>query len=181
MKSLSKIVTVLGLSVLVTSCADTNSPNYQYFPDMYQSVGYETYSESAAFANGKEAQLVPAGTIKRGFNSYDYPNTIEGYDLAKANSKSPLDSIAKNSEKGGQLYNIYCAICHGEKGDGQGLLVKREKFLGIPNYADREITEGSVYHVVTYGLNAMGSHANQMTQEERWMVSAYVMKLKSEL
>ena len=181
MKSLNKIIIVLGISALVSSCFDKNSPNYQYFPDMYESVGYETYSESSAFANGKEAQMVPKGAIARGFESYDYPNTNEGYEMAKANSKSPLDSIAKNSDKGAQLFGIYCAICHGDAGDGQGKLVKREKFLGIPNYADREITEGSVYHVVTYGLNAMGSHANQMTQEERWMVSSYVMKLKSEL
>ncbi|WP_432672080.1 c-type cytochrome [Flavobacterium sp. SM2513] len=181
MKSLSKIIIVLGLATLVTSCSDKNSPNYQYFPDMYEAVGYETYAESNAFANGKEAQLVPDGAIKRGFTPDEYPNTNEGYLMAKANSKSPLDSLAKNSDKGAQLYGIYCAICHGEKGDGQGKLVKREKFLGIPNYADRDITEGSVFHVVTYGLNAMGSHANQLTQEERWMVASYVMKLKSEL
>jgi hypothetical protein len=30
---------------------------------MYESIGYETYSESNAFKNGKEGQL-PAGTIK---------------------------------------------------------------------------------------------------------------------
>ena len=181
MKSLSKIVIVLGMSALVTSCYDKSNPNYQYFPDMYESVGYETYSESNAFANGKEGQNVPDGAIKRGFDSYEYKNTNEGYDLAKANSKSPLDSISRNSDKGAQLYGIYCAICHGDKGDGQGGLVKKEKFLGVPSYADRDITEGSTFHVVTYGLNSMGSHANQLTQHERWMVSSYVMKLKSEL
>jgi len=61
-------------------------------------------------------------------------------------------------EKGKALYNIYCAICHGDSGDGKGNLVKKEKFLGVPSYADRDITEGSIYHVITYGMNAMGSH-----------------------
>ena len=181
MKSLSKIVIVLGLSALVTSCADKSSPNYQYFPDMYESVGYETYVESPAFANGKSAQMIPNGAVKRGFEPYEYPNTNEGYLLAKSNLKSPLDSLSNNSKKAAELYTIYCAICHGDKGDGQGGLVKKEKFLGVPSYADRDITEGSTFHVVTYGMNAMGSHANQLTQEERWMVSSYVMKLKSEL
>ena len=148
---------------------------------MYESVGYETYSESNAFKNGKEGQLPAKGSIPRGFEPYEYENTTAGYELAKANLKSPLDSIARNSDKGAKLFAIYCAICHGEKGDGKGNLVKREKFLGVPSYADRVITEGSVFHVETYGLNAMGSHANQLTQEERWMVAAYVMKLKSEL
>ena len=96
-------------------------------------------------------------------------------------TSSPLDSISKNEEKGKELFNIYCAICHGEKGDGKGTLVKREKFLGVPSYADREISSGSIFHVVTYGLNSMGSHANQLSQEERWVVADYVLKLKSEL
>ena len=83
--------------------------------------------------------------------------------------------------KAKQLYTIYCAVCHGDAGDGKGNLVKREKFLGVPSYAERELTEGGIYHVVTHGLNSMGSHKNQLTQTERWMVAAYVLKLKSEL
>lgn len=181
MKSLSKIVIVLGLSALVTSCSDTSRPNYQYFPNMYEPIGYETYAETNAFANGKEGQEVPNGAVKRGFVPYDYPNTTEGYTSARANLISPLDSVAKTSDKGAKLFVIYCSVCHGDKGDGQGILMKREKFLGVPSYAVRDISEGSIFHVVTYGLNAMGSHANQLSQEERWMVASYVMKLKSEL
>jgi mono/diheme cytochrome c family protein len=149
---------------------------------MYESVAYETYSQSDAFhRGGVEAQLPPAGTIKRGFEPYEYPNTTAGYEAAKANLKSPLDSLSFDAEKAKPLFDIYCAICHGEKGDGKGQLVKNEKFLGVPNYKDRVITVGSVFHVETYGLNAMGSYANQLSQKERWMVAEYVMKLKSEL
>ena len=83
--------------------------------------------------------------------------------------------------KGKELYNIYCAVCHGSKGDGQGILMKREKFLGIPSYADREITEGSTYHVLMYGKNLMGSHASQVNAEERWQISQYVMSLREKL
>ncbi len=148
---------------------------------MYESVSYETYSEHEAFEGGKEGQIPAEGSIKRGFVPYEIPNTNEGYALAKETLKTPLDSISINPEKGKELFNIYCAICHGDKGDGKGTLVKREKFLGVPSYKDREITEGSIYHVVTYGLNSMGSHANQLSQEERWQVTDYVLKLKSEL
>lgn len=172
---------LLGLSALATSCFNKERPNYQYFPNMYESVAYETYSESAAFDNGKEGQMLPAGAIKRGYTPYEYPNTPEGYAAAKANSKSPLDSTQVDMEKAKFLFDTYCAICHGEKGDGKGNLVKREKFLGVPNYAERDITTGSVFHVATYGLNAMGSHANQLNTQERWLVATYVMKLKSEL
>jgi len=166
---------------MATSCFDKAKPNYQFFPNMYEAVSYETYSEHNVFKGGVEAQLPAKGSIKRGFVPYEIPNTSEGYAYAKANLKSPLDSLSLNPEKGKELYTIYCAICHGEKGDGKGNLVVKEKFLGVPNYKDREITEGSVFHVITYGLNSMGSHANQLSQQERWQVTDYVLKLKSGL
>ena len=112
---------------------------------------------------------------------YEYENSTEGYELAKANLKSPLDSIQKDIVKGQELYEIYCISCHGASGNGKGKLVEREKFLGVPSYADRPITEGSIFHVITYGLNSMGSHANQLDAKERWLVADYVLKLKSEL
>lgn len=185
MKSVLNILTLVGASLLMTSCFDKSAPNYQFFPNMYEPVSYETYGESAVFNSptgekGKEGQIPATGTIKRGFVPYEIPNTPEGYIASKANV-SPLSADQIDAEKGKELFNIYCAICHGEGGDGKGNLVKREKFLGVPSYKDRVITTGSVFHVATYGLNAMGSHANQLSKEERWQVADYVMKLKSEL
>lgn len=174
------LTALMGLSSLLFSCQDTTKPNYQFFPNMYESVAYETYSESNAFKNGKEGQLPAQGSIKRGFVPYELPNTPAGYEASKGNV-SPLATSAENAEKGKELYNIYCISCHGDKGDGKGKLVQREKFLGVPSYKDRAITVGSVFHVETYGLNAMGSHANQLTKKERWQVAEYVMGLKSEL
>ncbi len=181
MKRIYLIIAILMIGFLATSCFNKEKPNYQLFPDMYHAVGYETYSESSAFNDSVEAQVPVAGTVKRGFVPYEYPNTPEGYAAAKASLKSPLAPAEVNLEKGKELFAIYCAVCHGDTGNGKGNLVNREKFLGVPNYKDREITEGSIYHVVTYGLNAMGSHANQLSQSERWQVAAYVLKLKSEL
>ena len=181
MKSLYKIVAVVGLSFMATSCFDKAKPNYQFFPNMYEAVSYETYSEHDVFKGGVEAQVPAKGSIKRGFVPYEIPNTPEGYALAKATLKSPLDPTTINQDKAKDLYTVYCAICHGEKGDGKGNLVVKEKFLGVPNYKDREITDGSIFNVITYGLNSMGSHANQLSQEERWMVADYVLKLKAGL
>lgn len=166
---------------MATSCFDKAKPNYQFFPNMYEAVSYETYSEHNVFKGGVEAQIPAKGSIKRGFVPYEIPNTPEGYALAKATLKSPLDSLSINQDKAKELYTIYCGICHGDKGDGKGNLVVKEKFLGVPNYKDREITEGSIFHVITYGLNSMGSHANQLSQQERWQVTDYVLKLKAGL
>jgi mono/diheme cytochrome c family protein len=182
MKTIYKITILLGLSALVTSCHDNLKPNYQYMPNMYEPVSYNTYSESSAFKNGKEGQLPAEGSLNRGFEVYEYENSTAGYDLAKANLKSPLDSLStEDMDKAKGLYEIYCAICHGNAGNGQGKLVTQGKFLGIPSYKDRVITTGSVFHVQTYGLNAMGAYSNQLNAHERWLVATYVMKLKSEL
>jgi hypothetical protein len=60
-----KITLLFGITILVASCHNNSAPNYQYFPNMYESIGYETYSESKAFKNGKEGQLLPQGLLKR--------------------------------------------------------------------------------------------------------------------
>ncbi|MDI1316071.1 cytochrome c [Flavobacterium sp.] len=186
MKSLFKIAFVFGVIVSLSSCKNDLKPNYQYMPNMYESVAYETYSESEAFNSpsglkGKEGQLPPSGAIKRGFVPYEIANTTEGYNFSKTVVKSPLDSTAVDMKHAEELFVIYCAICHGTAGNGKGKLVTQEKLLGIPSYADRQVSIGSIYHVQTYGLNSMGSYANQLSQTERWMIAAYVLELKSKL
>ena len=182
MKSLIKILVIAVIFVAV-SCKKDTAPNYQYMPNMYESVGYETYAESNAFANGVEAQIPAQGSIPRGFVPFDIDNSTEGYELAKATLMNPLDSIKVDFERGKELYDIYCGICHGNKGNGKGKLVEREKILGIPSYDDagRAINAGSIYHTMYYGKNAMGSYANQLNEEERWQVVSYVLKLKADL
>jgi mono/diheme cytochrome c family protein len=173
---------LLGL-ITVISCADNTKPNFQYMPNMYEPVGYETYGEYEVFPGGLEAMLPVEGSIPRGWQPYDYPNTTKGLNEAKASLKNPLEVTEENLADGKELYNIYCSVCHGEKGDGNGILMQREKFLGIPSYADpgRLITEGGTYHVQMYGLNSMGSYASQTNEEERWQITQHVMNLKATL
>jgi len=184
MNSFIKIGLVMSFAVLMASCADDSRPNYQYMPNMYEAVGYETYQKVDFLPGGQEAMLPVEGTISRGWMPYEFENTIEGKELARL-KMSPLDSLQSeaNLAKGGELYGLYCAICHGAKGDGQGWLVKQDKIVGIPSYIDaaRNITVGTTYHVQQYGLNAMGSYASQMNNKEMWQVSEYVMKLKQDL
>lgn len=176
----NSISLLLIFSFLLVSCFDPSKPNFQYFPDMYQSLAYETYAESDAFSNGIEAQIPPDGSIARGWDPYDFEDSNEGYEQAKNQLLSPIEVNEFNTSKGKELYEIYCSICHGDKGDGMGILAQREKFLGIPAYIDRDITPGSIYHVLMYGINAMGSHAGQVNEEERWQITQYVMKLREE-
>ena len=183
MKSIFNIVLILGISISLTSCFDKEKPNYQYMDNMYEPVGYEAYGAYNVFENEQEAKLPAEGTVPRGWAPYDYEDSAEGKANAKANLKNPIAYSDDNLSSGKQLYTIYCAICHGDKGDGKGTLAKREKILGIPSYNDqgRAITDGDVYHVMYYGLNTMGSYAAQTSEEERWQIAHHVMKLKDAL
>ena len=144
---------------------------------------YEAYGKYDVFPEGYEALKPAEGSVARGWLPYDYEDSPEGKASAKTSLTNPLPYTEENYVKGNELYNIYCSICHGVKGDGQGTLAKREKILGVPAYNDegRAITEGSVYHVMYYGISSMGSYASQMTEEELWMVNHYVMSLKDAL
>ncbi len=187
MKNIFKIAIVLIAIVSLGSCKEDKKPNYQYMPNMYESAGYETYGDYEVFetVTGGSSAMKPAkGSISRGWMPYEIENTTEGKEFAKANLKNKLPFTEETEAKGQELYDIYCGICHGKKGDGQGNLAKRDKIAGVPAYNDegRAITEGSVYHVMYYGLNtSMGSYASQMTEEEMWMVDHYVMSLKDKL
>ncbi|MBZ9652319.1 cytochrome c [Psychroflexus sp. CCL10W] len=182
MKSLFSILLIAFCMTLV-SCSDKSQPNYQYFPNMYESIPYDTYGEYPIFPQEQSALTVDEGSISRGFTPYEYEDSSEGYEKAKEELKNEVPYTEENLAEGRQLYTIYCATCHGDKGDGKGYLVEREKILGVPSYDDqgRAITEGSVYHVMWHGINTMGSYASQMDNKELWLVDHYVMQLKDEL
>jgi len=148
--------------------------------DMYNSPSEETYAISEVFSNGMEAQTPVEGTIARGYMPYTYENSVDGYLDAMANLKMPEQYQSDEQLKMGKdLYVKFCSHCHGTKGDGNGILVEREKFLGIPGYDKTrlpDITPGSIYHVIMHGRNFMGSHASQLLEEERWAITSYVWK-----
>ncbi|MDH7445389.1 c-type cytochrome [Aquimarina sp. 2201CG14-23] len=183
MKNSINIIVAAIMMVSIVSCKKDSKPNYQYMPNMYEPVGYETYGNYSVFPGGQEAMLPVEGSIPRGWMPYDYENSTEGYQLAKDSLKNSIRYTKANEESGKALYDIYCAICHGAKGDGKGTLVDREKILGVPSYDDigRAITEGSIYHVMYYGINTMGSYASQTSEHERWQIVQYVQKLKADL
>ncbi len=183
MKNTIKILAVVAVMISIVSCQKDTKPNYQYMPNMYEPVSYETYGEYGIFPGGQEAMQPAQGSIPRGWMPYDFENSQTGYQLAKDSLKNPIKYTKENEETGKALYDIYCAVCHGGKGDGKGILVQREKILGIPSYDDvgRAITEGSIYHVMYYGINSMGSYASQTNEHERWQIVQYVEKLKADL
>jgi mono/diheme cytochrome c family protein len=194
MKKLSKLILPVSAlfagGLFLQSCtSDPLSPGLEYMPDMYRGTAYEAYGESPFSENGSSLKPV-AGTVPR-FNDetlpyyepYQYPNTNEGYEAAGLGLTNPYPATEAILEKGKTVYTNFCIHCHGEKGDGNGTLVQRDKFAGVPSYyseALKALPEGKMYHTIYYGKNMMGSHASQINYAERWAVIQYVQKLRAD-
>ena len=113
---------LLLFSFIFQSCwIDKSKPNYEFMPDMYESLSYEAYSESPIFQDELSARLPVEGTIPRGYSMYEYEDTNKGYDLAKKELTNPYEFSEEDMLKAKELYTVYCGICHGAKGAGQGL------------------------------------------------------------
>ena len=183
MKKLITILTVVLASTTLVSCFDSSKPNYQFMDEMYRSQSYDTYGEYGIFPNQQQAMLPAEGTIPRGWMPYEYENSPDGLARARQELRNPLPVTEANLASGQRMYTINCAVCHGDKGDGNGILSQREKFLGVPSFDDqgRVLTAGSIYHVIMYGMNAMGSYASQTSEQERWQIVMYVENLKASL
>jgi mono/diheme cytochrome c family protein len=183
---------LVGIAMLMSSCTkDPNSPGVEYMPDMYRSPSYETYSTNPVFKDSMTAQLPVAGTITRGewpesgslINAlpYAYPNTLEGYMAAGEELTSPLEKSEENAAEGKVIYEKMCMHCHGKEGAGDGQLIGTGKYPPPPPYnggALKELPEGKMFHTITYGKGLMGSHASQLTKEERWKVIQYIQELQ---
>ncbi len=182
--------TLLG-SMIITSCSNNPlSPGIEYAPDMYRGPASEAYGVNTVFGDSMASRKPVFGTIPR-FNDetlpfyepYAYPNTNEGYEAAGLGLKNPIESSPEVLAKGEKVYTNFCIHCHGEKGDGNGILVQRDKFAGVPSYFGatlKDLPEGKMYHTIYYGKNMMGSHASQINYNERWQVIRWVQKLRAD-
>ena len=191
MKIAYLILATIVSSVALQSCgADGNHPGYEYMPNMYRSPSYDTYTENPIFENGITSQQPVKGSIPRGFIPFEYENSLEDYLRAGNELNNPLELNSQTLEEGKQLYEMFCKHCHGQNGDGKGS-ISHPLYSGVPSYADKlaprrtgasmsELKDGNIYHAITFGLNAMGPHASQLTQEERWKIVHYVNVLQKE-
>ncbi|WP_312310855.1 c-type cytochrome [Empedobacter brevis] len=197
---MKKIALLIGLgSIIITSCSDKKRhASIVYMPDMYYPTAYDPYEKATfGYPHDEENSEVPLMSKNHNMSALEsvegavartdgdilpwtFKNNNAGYAQAKAVTVSPLNAANKTAdlERGKVLYGQNCAVCHGDAGDGQGSIVKSKAYSGVPTYGERDITVGSVYHVIMYGKNAMGSYASQLIPADRWRVAEYVMSLK---
>ncbi len=191
MKKITKafsLIAVVGIvAIAFTACdkKNPNSPGVEFMPDMYRSPSLESNMAYVTLKNGKETgdtmqanRLPVAGTIARGYMPYLYANTPEGYEAAGVNLKSPLENNTANLKEGEVLYGKFCVHCHGAAGEGDGKVGL--KLPGPPPaYSTlKALPEGKMFHSITYGKGLMGSHASQLSKDERWKLVLYIHKLQ---
>lgn len=140
-------------------------------------------------AGNNNAQAIPVN----GKVPYYYGNTPEERLRATAEIiENPFPITASGLARGKDLYVIYCGICHGEKGDGLGYLVRDAnpaagdaggKYPAAPaNFLNADLSvasNGRYYHAIMYGLNMMGAYADKLSYEERWQVIHYIRSLQA--
>lgn len=178
-------VIIIALAVVMDSCSNKR-PGVTYMPDMAYSRAYEAYApNNLAKENIKYVPYPVEGTIRRGdLFPYPLPDDTNGYRLS-AQIKDPLPPLDSSEMKeAARLFNINCAICHGEKMDAQGPLATGGKVPAVANLTTSiylKMPVGTMFHSITYGKNNMGSYASQLTRKQRWMVIQYIKKHQLEV
>lgn len=161
---------------------DPQTPNWDFLPDMQYSPAYGALSANPNFAEGRTWQPSPDGTIARGETRLDYVATPEDAVRAGEELTSPIAmDDATAIPRGATVYRVNCAMCHGPQGHGDGPATKR----GMPpppsllSGKSREMKDGQLMHILTYGQGSMAPFAAQLSLDERWAVIAYVRDMQA--
>jgi len=149
-------------------------------PDMDNQPKARAQSQSDFFYNGSTMQMPVPNTIARGelFEDVVY---YTGKDAEGNFVKTmPVEITDAVLERGRQRFNIYCAPCHTERGNGEGILFTRG---GVPTtsvYDPRllEIEDGHIYDVITNGLGFMAGYKYPIPTDDRWAIVAHVRTLQ---
>ena len=142
-------------------------------------------SDNMAHLSGAASQAGIAVPVN-GSKPYYYADTEDDRNRATAEIiDNPYPISDAEMAKAKELYNVFCGICHGEKGDGAGYLVRDDGgvYPAQPaNFLTDEFvsaSNGRYYHAIMYGKNVMGGYADKLSYEERWQVIHYIRSLQA--
>jgi mono/diheme cytochrome c family protein len=169
--------------------------------DMQDQPRYKPYKKSEFFADGRSSRDLPEGTVARGLLKEDkafYTGKKEGVTNVQAQTTTdstgntvvttfpdavdefPIPVTEELINRGQERYNIYCIVCHGPTGNGDGMIVRRG-FTKPPTYHDDRLRNAPVGHffdVITNGWGRMNGYAAQISVPDRWAIVAYIRALQ---
>jgi mono/diheme cytochrome c family protein len=163
---------VLGVGAMLAGC----------HTDMWRQTKIDPLSENDFFADGQGARPLVPGSIARGHERKDdayYTGAENGHWV----DRLPVALTKKLLLRGQERFNVYCTPCHGQLGDGNGMIAHRGFTLRRPvgNYHTerlRNMPLGHFYDVITNGYGAMYSYAARIEPQDRWAIVAYIRALQ---
>ncbi|HEY1921855.1 MAG TPA: cytochrome c [Tepidisphaeraceae bacterium] len=179
-----RAVITLGISLCASGCWKENMGSQPKAKPMQESV---------FFADGATARPLVEGTVARGdleLDSHLYRGFVNGKPATTfpEHYPTPQDgpfptrgpALRSVLDRGRQQFTIYCSMCHGDAGDGRGIIVERG-FVPPPNYhldRLRVAPVGHVFDVITNGYGAMYSYGDRVSPADRWAIVAYIRTLQ---
>ncbi len=160
---------------------DPTRRNFALFTEMASSRAFESFAPSGELPGGRVLQPLVAGVVPRGAEPFGYGPGPEEAERAGSELTNPFarddDGAAR---RGAQRYRIFCAVCHGPDGAGDGAAVARgmpppPSLLGARALA---LPDGALYHVLTHGQGNMAPSAAELLPEDRWRVVLHLRRLQ---
>jgi len=146
---------------------------------MHDQPKFKPYRGTDFFGDARSARPLPEGTVARGFlreDSHLYRGKVNGAFV----DTFPFPVTEEVLRRGQARYRIFCTPCHGEAGQGEGMVVQRGFRQPSSFHVDRLRQErpGYFYDVITNGFGAMSDYSAQIPVEDRWAIVAYVRVLQ---
>ena len=165
-----------------------SQPRIQVVYDMDNQVKFKTQTENPFFADGQTMRHQPAGTVARGRLEDDdafYRGRVPGDTLFV--TEFPVEVTRATMQRGRERFEIHCAPCHGQSGNGNGLVHTRAAALAEGTWTpptdltgqtvvDRPV--GHIYNTIRNGIRNMPAYGPQVPPHDRWAIVAYIRSLQ---
>ncbi len=162
---------------------NSSKKNLLYVPELYASVPADPYAASEVLPGGHVLSEPVPGTIARGYMPDGYEASEESAVLAGLELVNPVDGSDDAAiDRGGVIYRRFCLPCHGPTGAGDGMVAKK----GFPpppavtSESSMNMSDGAIYHALTYGKGNMPSYATQITRIDRWNVIKHIRQMQAD-
>ncbi len=147
--------------------------------DMQDQPRYKPLSSTNFFGDGRSSRPTIDDTVARGqlhIDSARFTGKVNGKDI----DFMPIQITKADVERGQQRFNIYCSPCHGQLGNGHGMIVSRG-LRQPPSYLDPRLVDAPIGHffdVMSNGYGSMYSYASRVAVDDRWRIAAYIRALQ---
>ncbi len=147
--------------------------------DMYEQPYKRPLQGSPLFSDQAASRPLVANTVSREDQKEITPAET-GFQNGLLIADIPVPITAELLARGQERFGIYCAVCHGADGYGQGMIVQRG-FPAPPSFHTdrlRQAPAGHFFDVMTRGYGVMYSYASRVAPEDRWAITAYIRALQ---